>query len=300
MNSSFKILLIDSAHPVLKEILVANGFICEDASHLPVEEIIRTAVSFQGIILRSKFIIDTAFIDKSPLLKFIGRVGAGMENIDVEYAQSKGIQCFNSPEGNRDAVGEHALGMLLSMLNNLCRANSEVREGKWLREKNRGIEIAGKTVGIIGVGNMGNAFAQRLAGFNAQVLGYDKYKTAYSNSYIRETDMAEIFEKADIVSLHVPLTQETEYLANNLFFSSFRKNIWFINTSRGKVVNTDELVKNLESGKIRGTALDVLEYENFSFEDIALEKVSPSLLYLMKSDKTILSPHIAGWTHESN
>lgn len=300
MNSKFKVLFIDTVHPILKEMFVEKGFICEEVSQLTPKEVLQKAVSCQGIIIRSRIKIDKQFIDQAQELKFIGRVGAGMENIDVEYAKAKGIQCFNSPEGNRDAVAEHAMGMLLSLMNNICRANKEVREGKWLREKNRGIEISGKTVGIIGVGNMGTAFAQRLAGFNVQVLGYDKYKAGYSSQFIRETKMEEIFEKADIVSLHVPLTQETEYLANDKFFSSFKKNIWIINTSRGKVVNSDDLVKNIEAGKIMGAALDVLEYEKFSFEEIAPENLSPSLLYLTKSDKVIFTPHIAGWTHESN
>jgi D-3-phosphoglycerate dehydrogenase len=227
-------------------------------------------------------------------------VGAGMENIDVAYAEKNGIACVNSPEGNRDAVAEHALGMLLALFNNLIKANTEVRNGKWLREENRGLELCGKTVGIIGYGNMGAAFAQRLQGFGVKVLAYDKYKTNFGNDFVKESSLQEIFEQADILSLHTPLTDETNYLINNAFIKQFKKNIYIINTARGKCLNTADLVANLESGKVLGACLDVLEYEAVSFEGIDAKEMPQPMQYLMKSDKVILTPHIAGWTKESN
>jgi len=241
-----------------------------------------------------------------------------MENIDVAYATQKGIACVNSPEGNRDAVAEHALGMLLCLFNNITKANAEVKNGKWLREENRGIELCGKTVGIIGYGNMGAAFAQRIQGFGVKVLAYDKYKTNFGNEFVKECSLQEIFEQADVLSLHTPLTEETNYLINDTFINSFKKPIYIINAARGKCLNTADLVKNIESGKVSGACLDVLEYEAVSFEGNAfLHSAKPSkknksdeliddkdiprpMQYLMKSDKAILTPHIAGWTHESN
>ena len=223
-----------------------------------------------------------------------------MENIDVPFAESKGIKCLHAPEGNRDAVGEHAIGMLLALLNNLLRADKEVSNGVWIREGNRGTEIQGKTFGIIGYGNMGSAFAQRLKGFGVTVLAYDKYKKNYSDEYTKEATMEELFEKADIVSLHLPLTEETHYLANNNFFKKFKKNIYFINTARGKNVKTDDLVEQIKSGKVLGACLDVLEYESISFEALDPNKMPEAFKYLVQSDKVILSPHIAGWTYESH
>jgi D-3-phosphoglycerate dehydrogenase len=251
-------------------------------------------------VLRSKFKITKEIIDSAPNLKCIARVGAGMENIDVEYATQKGIACVNSPEGNRDAVAEHALGMLLALFNNLVKANAEVRDGKWLREENRGVEFCGKTIGIIGYGNMGAAFAQRLQGFGVNVLAYDKYKTNFGNDFIKESRLEDIFEQADILSLHTPLTEETHYLINDAFIKQFKKNIYVVNTARGKCLNTTDLVKNLESGKVLGACLDVLEYEAVSFEGIDEKEIPQPLQYLLRSDKVILTPHIAGWTKESN
>ena len=222
-----------------------------------------------------------------------------MENIDLAFAETAGVQCFNSPEGNRDAVGEHTLGMLLSLMNNLNRADRQVRAGKWNREENRGTEIKGKTIGIIGYGNMGSAFAQRLRGFEVRVISYDKYKKEYSDGNTKETVLEEIFDVADIVSMHIPLTDETLYMCDAEFFQRFRKNIWFINTSRGSVVNTEALVEQIKSGKLNGAALDVLEYESSSFE-ILSENFPEAFRFLTQSDKVILTPHIAGWTVESN
>ncbi len=295
-----KILFIDSNHPSLHQTLEKAGHVCHLHYDWTKEEIIQNIHLYDGIIIRSKIKITKAFLDKATNLKFIARAGAGMENIDVAYAESKGIKCIHAPEGNRDAVGEHALAMLLALFNNVLRADKEVREGKWLREENRGVELMGKTVGIIGYGNMGSAFAERLKGFGVKLLVYDKYKTNFGNECIQESSLERIFDEADIVSLHVPLTAETERMVYDTFINSFRNNIYIINTARGKCLNTDDLVLNLKSGKVLGACLDVLEYEMTSFETLDLTMLPEAFQYLTKSDKVILSPHIAGWTIESH
>jgi D-3-phosphoglycerate dehydrogenase len=294
-----KVLIIDKVHPIIREELTAMGFRCEEFPDYMKADYEAVVPGYTGIVIRSKINIDKTVIDRAVKLKFIARVGSGLENIDVEYAESHGIRCLNSPEGNRDAVGEHTVGMLLALLNNICRANIQVRQGKWIREGNRGLEIKGKTIGIIGYGNMGGAFAQRLKGFEAELISYDKYKTGYSDEHVRESSMDELWATADIVSLHVPLTEETQYLANGEFFKKFRKDIFFLNTSRGKVVNTTELVMALISGKVKGAALDVLEFEDSSFE-VLMGDITEDLRYLLEADNVILTPHIAGWTVESN
>lgn len=295
-----KILFIDSNHSILHETLQNAGHTCDLNYHWTRDEIINNLQLYDGIVIRSKIKITKEIIDNGVNLKFIARAGAGMENIDAVYADSKGIKCLNAPEGNRDAVAEHALGMLLSLFNNLCKGNTEIREGKWIREGNRGIELCGKTVGIIGYGNMGSAFAERLKGFGVKVLAYDKYKNNFGNDYIIETTLEQLFEVADIVSLHTPLTDETNHLINDEFINNFRKNIYIINTARGKCLNTADLVKNLQSGKVAGACLDVLEYEGVSFENIDLQNLPAPFQYLIQCNKVLLSPHIAGWTKESN
>jgi len=295
-----KVLIVDSCHPVLKQKFEASGFVCDYFENITKDKALNIISQYDGLIIRSKFIIDKLFLDSAINLKFIGRVGAGLENIDVQYANEKGIKCFNSPEGNRDAVGEHAAGMLLSLFNNLYNANTEVKAGIWDREKNRGIELKGKTIGIIGYGNMGSAFAKKLSGFEVKVISYDKYKVNYSDGYTIETDLQGIFENTDILSLHVPLTRETKNMVNDDFISNFKKDIYLINTSRGQVVDTKSLVKNLKSEKILGAALDVLEYEKSTFENLFINDIPETFNYLIKCDKVLLSPHIAGWTHESN
>lgn len=295
-----RILFIDSNHSLLHESLRKAGFICDLNYHWSKGEIIEHIHEYEGIVIRSRIKITKELIDKAQRLKFIARAGAGMENIDVAYAESKGIKCLHAPEGNKDAVAEHAVGMLLALFNNLCRADAEVREGKWIREGNRGIELMGKTVGIIGYGNMGSAFAERLRGFGVKVLVYDKYKSNFGNSFVTETGMEQIFDEADIVSLHTPLTEETHYLINDAFINRFKKNIFIINTARGKSLNTADLVKNILSGKVSGACLDVLEYEAVSFEALDSNALPEPFRYLISSDKVILSPHIAGWTFESN
>ena len=293
------ILFIDSAHPCMKEVLEMNGFVCDDGTKMDVKEIHTIIHKYTGIIVRSRININKDFIDKATNLQFIGRVGAGMESIDMSYAQEKNVSCFNSPEGNRDAVGEQALGMLLSLMNNLNRADRQVRNGEWIREENRGFEIKGKTIAIIGYGNMGSSFAQKLKGFEANVIAYDKYKQNYSDEFVQESSWNEIVEKADILSLHVPLTEETRYLINNSLIGKFKKDFWLINTARGPVVNTADLVLALKSGKIKGAALDVIEYEETSFESLSLKNMPAPWKYLVNNDKVILTPHIAGWTEES-
>ena len=295
-----KILFIDSNHPRLHEMLVEQGFQCDLFYDKPAEELKKIIPQYDGVVLRSKFKITKEIIDSAPDLKCIARVGAGMENIDVAYATQKGISCVNSPEGNRDAVAEHVLAMLLTLFNNIIRANAEVRTGKWLREENRGIELCGKTVGIIGYGNMGAAFAKRLQGFGVNVLAYDKYKKNFGNDFVKEVTLEELFEQADILSLHTPLTEETQYLINDAFINRFKKNIYIINTARGKCLNTADLVKHMQSEKVLGACLDVLEYEAISFEGIEIKKMPMPMQYLIKSDQVILTPHIAGWTQESN
>lgn len=294
-----KILFIDSNHPRLHELLLEKGFTCDLFYDRSDEELKRLIPEYEGLVIRSKFKITKEIIDTAPNLKCIARAGAGMENIDVAYAEKKGIRCVHAPEGNRDAVGEQTLAMLLALFTNLCKANSEVRKGVWLREENRGVELGGKTIGLIGYGNTGEAFAKRLQGFGVKVLAYDKYKKVIGNNYIYESSQEEIFEKADILSLHIPFTKETKYLVNDTYLNKFKKHIYVINTARGKCLNTADLVKNLKSGKVLGACLDVLEYEAVSFEKIADEKLPEPMQYLIKSDKTILTPHIAGWTHES-
>jgi len=295
-----KVLIIDSLHPVLVEKLTKSGIQCDYYPTIKEQEIEKIIPDYEGLILRSKIIVNAAVIHKAGKLKFIGRAGSGLENIDTEYAHSHGIECINSPEGNRDSVGEHALGMLLSLLNKLNKANSEVKQGTWNRASNRGTEIKGKTIGIIGYGNTGSAFAQRLRGFEANVISFDKYKFNYSDDFSREVTLDEIFDLADILSLHVPLTNETYYLADDRFIGKFNKNIWLINTSRGNVLKTSDLVKNLKTGKINGAALDVLEYEMNTFEDLHRKELPESIKYLINAENVILSPHIAGWTEESN
>jgi D-3-phosphoglycerate dehydrogenase len=266
-----------------------------ECSHLKGEELLKILPQYEGFIIRSKFKITKEIISVCPSLKFIARSGSGMENIDLEFAKSRGIECFNSPEGNRDAVAEHVLGMILMLINKLKIADAEVRNGIWKRAENRGIELKGKTFALIGYGQMGSAVAQRLQGFDVKILAYDKYKEQHDF----KTSMEEIFEHADFVSLHLPLTAETSNIANAEWFNSFKKDIFFINTARGKCVKTVDLVSALQSGKVRGACLDVLEYESVSFENIDAQNLPEDFEYLIHSDKVILSPHIAGWTHES-
>ncbi|HTB33209.1 MAG TPA: 2-hydroxyacid dehydrogenase [Bacteroidia bacterium] len=300
MASPINILFIDSVHPLLQKELEARGFVCHLQYEWSREKIGEELHKFDGVVIRSRVKLDKELIDKGTNLKFIARAGAGMENIDVPYAESKGIKCLPSAEGNKDAVGEHALGMLLCLFNNICKADREVRQGLWVREGNRGVELQGKTVGIIGYGNMGSAFAQRLKGFDCTVIAYDKYKDNFSNEFVTEASLEEFFEKTDVLSIHLPLTAETNGIVNRNLLEKFKKNIYFINTSRGKQVVTDDLVACMKSGKVLGACIDVIEYESLSFEGLDKNNLPPSFQYLAGSERVVLTPHIAGWTFESN
>lgn len=295
-----RVLVTDNTHPVLLERLQEAGLTCDVDTSVTYESLLENVNDYDAIVVRSKIEIDRAFIDRARRLKCIGRVGAGMETIDVDYAESVGIRCLNSPEGNRDAVGEHAVGLLLALVDKIAHADSEVRKGMWKREANRGLEIKGRTVGIIGFGNMGGSFAKRLRGFECDIVSYDKYKSAgYAPDYVREVSLEELFMKADVVSLHVPLTDETRYMCDSRFIDAFKNPFFLINTSRGAVVNTAALAEGLRQGKVLGAALDVLEYENMSKDGLDMDNMTPDMRYLIESDRTVLTPHVAGWTVES-
>ena len=295
-----KTLHLDTNHPLLLNQLNDVGFQNEEDYTSSKTDIESKIHLYDGIIIRSRFSIDKTFLEKAMKLKFIGRVGAGLENIDCEFASSKNIHLIAAPEGNRNAVGEHALGMLLSLFNKLNKANSEVKNGIWQREKNRGIELDGKTVGIIGYGNMGKSFAKKLKGFDVEVICYD-IKPNVGDENCRQVSLEEFHEKATIVSLHTPQTSDTKQLINSNFINKFQHNFWFLNTARGSAVITTDLVKALKSGKILGAGLDVLEYEKTSFENFfSDENIPEAFQYLIDADNVILTPHIAGWTVESH
>ena len=299
-NQNIKILHLDGNHPLLWEQLEQAGFQNEADFTSSKAEIEDKIQNYHGIVIRSRFKIDKAFIDKATNLKFIARVGAGLESIDCEYAETKQIQLIAAPEGNRNAVGEHALGMLLSLMNKLNRADKLVREGKWIREGNRGYELDGKTVGIIGYGNMGKSFAKKLKGFDVTVLCYD-LQNDVADENATQVSLTELQQKSDVLSLHIPWTPETDKLINTDFINQFAKPFWFINTSRGKNVVTDDLVEALQSGKILGAGLDVLEYEKLSFENLFIDSEKPRAFeYLLQAENVLLTPHIAGWTFESH
>ncbi len=295
-----KVLLIDNNHPILKKGLENLGFICDEDFTSPKEVVADKIHQYDGFVIRSRFSIDKDFIDKATKVKFIARVGAGLENIDTVYASKKKIHLISAPEGNRNAVGEHALGMLLSLFNKLNKADREVREGKWLREENRGIELDGKTVGIIGYGNMGKAFAKKLKGFDVKVLCYD-IKANVGDKNATQVTLEELQQKADVLSLHTPETPLTVAMVNSKFINAFSKPFWILNTGRGKSIVTKDLVKALQSGKVPGAGLDVLEYEKASFENLFLDNELPEdFQYLITATNVLLSPHVAGWTVESN
>ncbi len=293
-----KVLITDNTHPVLRETLEGAGHQVTVETHVSYDSLLAEIQQYDALVVRSKIVIDRHFLDQARHLKCIGRVGAGMETIDVDYAESLGIRCLNSPEGNRDAVGEHAVGLLLSLFNHLARADAQVRQGVWHREENRGLEIKGKTVGIIGCGNMGGAFAQRLQGFDCEIIAYDKYKPAgYAPDYVKEVSLEELQERAEVVSLHVPLTEETHYMVDKNFIGKFKHNIYLINTSRGPVVKTADLAEAVKGGKVLGAALDVLEYEDMTKD--GLDTNHPDLQYLLACPNVVFSPHVGGWTVES-
>lgn len=297
---NIKILHIDSNNPLLWNQLQQAGFTNEEDFASSKEEIESKIQNYNGIIIRSRFKIDRQFIDKATNLQFIARVGAGLESIDCDYAESKGIHLIAAPEGNRNAVGEHALGMILSLFNKLNRADKLVREGKWIREGNRGYELEGKTIGLIGYGNMGKSFAKKLSGFDVAVLCYDIQENVGDDN-ATQVSLSELQKKSDVLSLHIPWTPQTDKMVNSNFINQFSKSFWFINTSRGNNVKTDDLVAALQSGKILGAGLDVLEYEKLSFENLFIDSEKPAAFqYLLQAENVLLTPHIAGWTFESH
>jgi D-3-phosphoglycerate dehydrogenase len=293
-----KVLITDQTHEVLEQRLRSAGFDVSVELNHDYESLVKASQDCDGLVVRSKVHIDKTFIDRVPSLRCIGRVGAGMETIDVDYAEKHGVRCLNSPEGNRDAVGEHTVGLLLAMLNNVARADAEVRRGLWQREANRGYELGSMTVGIIGFGNMGHAFACRLSGFGCRVVFYDKYLngTVVADG-VERVSLEQLQQESDVVSFHVPLTEETFHYFDAGFIEVMNKPFYLVNTARGAVVDTEALVVGLKSGKVRGAALDVLEYENMNAD--ALGAVPSSVQYLLQSPHTVLTPHVAGWTAES-
>lgn len=299
-----RILITDLCHPVLAEKLRAANFEVTVRADYTYSSLKEEARHYDALVVRSKVIIDQPFLAANPHLHCIGRLGAGMETIDVDYAEQHGIHCLNSPEGNRDAVGEHAAGMLLALFNKICIANDEVRRGIWHREENRGLEIMGKTIGLIGYGNMGRAFAQRLGGFGCRIIYYDKYlptanKDDAAAQHTESVTLPQLQQQADIISFHVPLTNETHYYLDDDFIANCAKPFYLINTSRGAVVKTEALARGLQNGTILGAALDVIEYEDMTTDGLDLDTLPPSFRYLLNSTRTVLTPHVAGWTTES-
>ena len=294
-----KILFLDTVHITLKKGLEGLGYICTLDNTSSKSKIQRVLNSYGGIVIRSRFKIDKNFLNQCNTIKFIARVGAGLENIDIDYATKKGIACISAPEGNRDAVGEHTLGMLLSLFNNLNRANTQVKSGEWLREENRGNELAGKTIGIIGYGNMGKSFAHKLSGFSAEVLAYD-IKPNCTDQFAKQVDLQTLFKKTQVLSIHTPLTNKTSKMFDEEFINKFDKPFYLLNTARGKIVDTKALVKGLKQKKILGACLDVLEYEKISSEELCSDNLPEEMNYLINSNNVLLTPHIAGWTKESN
>jgi len=291
------VLLLDTNHQLIPQQLSDKGFVIHEDYTSSYEEVKKKIHLYDGLVIRSRIPIDADFLGKAEKLKFIARVGAGMENIDCDFAQKRGIALINSPEGNRDAVAEHVLGMLLVLMNRLFIASQEVKNGIWLREENSGDEIMGKTFGIIGYGNMGNAVAKRLSGFGAKVIFHDILPNL-SNQYATQVDLKTLQKEADILSLHLPQTIESKYIINERFIDEMGKEFYFINTARGNHVKTSALVKGLKSGKVKAAALDVLEFEKASFENIS-ETSNTDLKYLLDSEKVMVTPHIAGKTFQS-
>ena len=289
-----KILIVDDIHPIFIEQAEAMGYTCDYQPQIKFDQVLQIIGDYVGLVIRSKFNVDRRIIDLAKNLRFVCRAGAGMDNIDEACAAEKNIQLINASEGNMDAVGEHAIGLLLALMHHFTTANAEIRTGEWKREANRAYELKGKTVGIIGYGFMGKSFAKKLSGFEVEVIAYDKYKTGFTDKYAREVSMEEIVKHSDVLSLHVPLTSETKGLVNDEYLFHFKKPIFFINASRGKVAEVKAILNAIKQGKILGAGLDVLEVEKFPAlaEQEWFEE-------LRQSGKVILTPHVAGWTFDS-
>lgn len=291
-----KVLITAKVHPYLVDYLTEKGYQVLYHPAISYGEAYERIHGCIGLIVTTRIKVDRNLLDHAPRLQWIGRLGSGMESIDVSYARTKGIRCVSSPEGNCDAVGEQVIGMLLSLFSNVLKSNLQLRENIWEREKNRGIELKEKTVGIIGYGHTGHAVARKLSGFECNVIAYDKYKTDYGDEYAKEGSLEEIYKRADIVTVHVPLTEETHHMVNDAFFKAFAGPVYFVNASRGKVVNTADLIDNIKDDRVLGACLDVMENEKIDlFSDIERARFD----YLLHSDRVILTPHIAGYTHEA-
>ncbi len=287
-----KILITDELHSLLKEGLEQDGFAVDYRPAISAEEVLEIIPDYEGLVINSKIYAGKDLLDRAVKLKFVCRAGSGLEVIDLDYAKQKSVIVFNSPEGNRNSVAEHALGMLLNLLNNISKADKELRNKEWKREENRGYELAGKTIGLIAYGNTAQAFAKILKGFDVKILAYDKYLHGFEN----ESSLETIFEQADILSVHLPLAEKTKYMIDYTFLSSFKKPIWLINTSRGKVLRTADLLRALNEGKVIGAALDVFENEKLNSLN---ESEKKDFEELISENRILLTPHIAGWTHES-